>query len=485
MSKTNQHLKKVEYGDFQTPLELAKSVCEKLVSMGVLPDVIIEPTCGLGSFIEACSDHFPRARKIIGVEINPDYIQKVLEQKSQFQGNERIQLIHGDFFSFDWETTLPLDGSLLVIGNFPWVTNSQQGLMGGANLPNKKNIGNFNGMDALTGKSNFDISEWMLIQVANWFRSRRGYLAMLVKTSVARKFLNYLHIHQIPTLRSSLYLINTRKYFNASVEAALLFCEFDGISHWYECQVYENLTGPKIYTVGYRDGLIIRDLETFERLFPLYGKSQMKWRSGIKHDCAEVMELQKVGEQWINGLGETVRIETTFLYPLLKGSDIAHHRVESTNRYLIVPQKKIGEATHLIKTLAPKTWEYLHSHLRYFERRKSKIYKNSPPFSIFGVGDYTFAPYKVAICGLYKRLDFRLVRPIEGKPVVFDDTVYFVSFHSEEEALKAIDFLSSPAVQEFYSALIFWDEKRPIKSSLLNSLNWKELEKTSPQARLF
>ena len=32
-----------------------------------------------------------------------------------------------------------------------------------------------------------------------------------------------------------------------------------------------------------------------------------------------------------------------------------------------------------------------------FERRKSIIYKNKPRFSIFGIGDYAFAKYKVGI----------------------------------------------------------------------------------------
>lgn len=40
------HKAKVEYGDFQTPIELAERVCQKLIELGVNPDVIIEPTCG-------------------------------------------------------------------------------------------------------------------------------------------------------------------------------------------------------------------------------------------------------------------------------------------------------------------------------------------------------------------------------------------------------------------------------------------------------
>ena len=55
------HKAQIEYGDFQTPLELAQKVCQKLVELGVNPDVIVEPTCGVGNFIEAASASFPLA----------------------------------------------------------------------------------------------------------------------------------------------------------------------------------------------------------------------------------------------------------------------------------------------------------------------------------------------------------------------------------------------------------------------------------------
>jgi type I restriction-modification system DNA methylase subunit len=61
---------KVEYGDFQTPIELAELICHKLIELGVNPDAIIEPTCGVGNFIDASSRLFRSTDKILGVEIN-------------------------------------------------------------------------------------------------------------------------------------------------------------------------------------------------------------------------------------------------------------------------------------------------------------------------------------------------------------------------------------------------------------------------------
>ncbi|MBE9012959.1 SAM-dependent methyltransferase, partial [Pseudanabaenaceae cyanobacterium LEGE 13415] len=195
----------------------------------------------------------------------------------------------------------------------------------------------------------------------------------------------------------------------------------------------------------------------------------------IKHDCASILEFRKIGNAFVNKIGEVVELEETYVFPLLKGSDVAQGRVQTTDRYALVTQKFVGESTEEIREIAPKTWQYLESHIDEFNSRKSKIYQNSPKFSIFGVGSYTFAPWKIAICGLYKRLEFKLVGSILGKPAVFDDTVYLLSFEDQQAALKLYSFLSSPSAIEFYSSLIFWDEKRPIKSTILNSLDLEAL----------
>jgi hypothetical protein len=301
--KNSTQQTKIEYGDFQTPLELASLVCQKLRELGVSPHTIIEPTCGVGAFVEASAHAFPNAKKIVGIEVNEIYLGQIKKRKSAFPNSKRITLEQGNFFDFKWKELLKeVDGSILVIGNFPWVTNSQQGMIGGANLPEKLNFQNRNGFDAMTGKSNFDISEWMLIQVGDWLQKRKGVLAMLCKTSVARKFLHHLHAGKASVFHSAIYGIDAKKYFDASVEACLLFCEFKENSQNYDYDTYESLNALKPQRVGHRNGMTIRDLDTFEKFSNLYGNSELKWRSGIKHDCSEVMELKKQDGVLVNGL---------------------------------------------------------------------------------------------------------------------------------------------------------------------------------------
>jgi hypothetical protein len=116
-------------------------------------------------------------------------------------------------------------------------------------------------------------------------------------------------------------------------------------------------------------------------------------------------------------------------------------------------------------------WKYLEHYGSYFDSRKSSIYKNQSRFAMFGVGPYSFTPYKVAICGLYKKLVFTVVGPINGKPVMVDDTAYFLPCMNEDEARMLADVLNGLSAHQFFEARVFWDMKRPINKGLLQSLS--------------
>jgi hypothetical protein len=183
------------------------------------------------------------------------------------------------------------------------------------------------------------------------------------------------------------------------------------------------------------------------------------------------MELRKEGGRYRNGLGELVDLEDDYLYPMLKGSDLANGGANGRHRWMLVTQKSVGGDTRPIRAQAPKTWKYLQEHGEALDRRSSSIYRNRPRFSVFGVGGYAFAPWKVAIPGLYKRLRFTPVGGVAGKPTVFDDTSYFLSCQDEEEARLVASLLNSPAAREFFSAFIFWDAKRPLTVDVLKRLD--------------
>ena len=473
---TRKSIDKWQYGDFQTPVSLAEKVVQVLKeNHGINPDVIIEPTCGKGAFVLASYNEFKHSR-ILGFLINPEYVDAANSILEHPAATGCVSVVEADFFDTDWEEILSgLRGYFLIIGNPPWVTSSDLGILNSKNLPQKSNFQSRKGIEAITGSGNFDISEWMLLQHINWLSKREGTIAMLCKYAVARKVMRQIRKNVNHHFFGCIYPIDAEAYFCASVEACLFVLTTGHENVDYE--VYESLDSVNSSrTIGERDGFVVSNVKNYEKWRHLKGQDpRYIWRSGIKHDCAKIMEMEPVGEGYKNGLGEIIKCEKDCLYPLLKGSDVGNGRISSYRKVALVTQKTVGEDTSQIKMTAPETWKYLVEHREYLDRRRSSIYKNKPDFSVFGVGPYTFKQWKIVISGLYKRLKFSLVGPLDGKTVVFDDTVNFLSFDTEEEARFIYRLVTSVPAIEFLESMIFWDEKRPVTVEILRRLSLKEV----------
>lgn len=466
---------KVEFGDFQTPVELAREVCALLVRQAVEADLVVEPTCGVGAFLVAAAEIFPKAR-LHGWDINRGYVEQAERAMADAGAGTRATIGQQDFFSHNWEKELAgIPGRLLILGNLPWVTNATVSGMNGGNLPVKENFQGFRGIEAMTGKSNFDISEWMLIQLVKALRGRSATIAMLCKTGTARKLLRFAWQNDGRVAAASLHRIDAKKHFGAAVDACLMVVS-TGKAGPAEAKVFDELSAKRATTtLGLAGRDLVFDIRTYRRLKHLEGLCPYQWRSGVKHDCASVMELRRTNDNTLqNKLGEDVSIEPDYLFPLLKCSDLANGRIDP-ERFVVVTQRRVGEDTSGIAKKAPRTWCYLESHRSLFEARKSSIYNSRMPFALFGIGDYTFASWKVAVSGLHRVPRFALIGPVDEKPVLFDDTCYFLPFQDEHEARVVAEILNSEECKEFLTSLTFTDSKRPITVELLQRLNIRAL----------
>ena len=468
---------KAEYGDFQTPPGLAQAVCALLANHGERPAGLLEPTCGLGNFLFAGLDQFPSVQVALGADVNAEHLERARAVLQRRQDADRVKLTQANFFVTDWgRVASRLPEPILVLGNPPWVTSSHLGSLGSQNLPSKSNFQKHNGLDAVTGKANFDISEWMLIRLFEAMNGRRGTLAMLCKSSTARKALGYAWKNGIASEQSAIFCIDAGLHFDAAVDAVLLVTRFRPGAREKSAKVYRGLTEKCAdRVVGYEDDMLLADVEGYRRRKHLCGHDVLKWRSGIKHDCAKVMELRWEGDRYRNGFGQLIELESTYVYPMLKSSSVAKGATGNQVRVMLVPQKSVGEQTCSIEEQAPMTWAYLRKNAELLKKRGSSIYRKRPEFSIFGVGDYSFAPWKVAISGFYKRLEFVAVGPVGRKPVVLDDTSYFLPCDTEEQAVYLASLLNSPAARSFYNAFVFWDSKRPITADVLRRLSLRRL----------
>lgn len=468
-----------EFGDFQTPLPLALEVCRIIHGRLGEFDSVIEPTCGIGAFVRAAGEVFPRAG-LVGYEINESHLNQARAAVVEDHLESRVSLIRQDFFTANWTEILSAQsGRILVLGNPPWVTNAGVSALGGANVPAKDNFQGHRGIAARTGKANFDISEWMLIRLLEAAKGRTVTIAVLCKTATARKVLRHAWQKQAHLTKASVHQIDAAVHFGVSVDACLFVAEL-GEDGPHEAELFESLAAEhrhKRFGLAGQD--LVADLDAYERLRHLEGQSPYRWRSGIKHDCAPVMELTKVGDDLFqNQMGETVSLESAVVYPLLKSTPLFHGRL-TPERWVLVTQRRVGESTERLANEAPDAWRYLQSHADKFAARKSSIYQRGDAFALFGVGDYTFSSWKVAVSGLHRPPRFQVIAPLDGLPVMFDDTCYFTSVDSREEAELVAGVLNSEICAAFMQALTLPEAKRPVTSDLLHRLNFRELARES------
>jgi hypothetical protein len=53
-----------------------------------------------------------------------------------------------------------------------------------------------------------------------------------------------------------------------------------------------------------------------------------------------------------------------------------------------------------------------------------------------------------------------------------------LGFEIEKEAKRTLELLTTKDAKDFLDSLIFWDEKRPIKTGILNNLDLGSLEES-------
>jgi hypothetical protein len=467
-------------GDFQTPEELARLVWSTLESAQY--DLIIEPTFGTGAFLRTCPPEV--SATVLGWEIHREYYESTKQLLRKDPACSSFRLFHSDVF-----TARPSDinsqstSRVLVIGNPPWVTNSEQSSLGGQNTGTKRNLKELSGLDALTGKANFDISEAIILHLVELLADvRLAQFAFLGKFTVLRNLMRFLRVKRNVGC-FAFHRINASRYFGASVDAGLIkFQVGTSVNPSSNCVVLDGISGSFEREIGFVDSGLVYDLKAYrETLFherschPAY-----LWRQGVKHDLSAVFELTEIDGTLRNQLGDPVDVEREVLHRLYKSSDIFNGREP---RYLIpIYQRDLKDDLDDLPQRYPRLYAYLQQHREKFMARKSSIYRNKNPFALFGIGGYTYAPYKIAIGGLYSEPNFRLLS--KGTyPAIIDDTSYALTSNEADEAEYLLAVLNLESSRKFLKSISYSGDKRRFSKEVLGRLNIPHYSEVPPEVR--
>lgn len=466
---------RAEYGDFQTNQKLAIAVTEFLKINKINPKLVVEPTCGKGNFLIAALSSFSNIEKIVGVEIYKPYTWEtkfnllnhfIINPNSK---RPEIEIHHFSVFNFDFKTVTRefRNKDILILGNPPWVTNSKLSSLDSNNLPKKSNFKRHSGLDAITGKGNFDIGESITLMMFDAFQHTDGYFAFLLKNSVIKNVIFDQNQRKYAVSNFQKRTIDSKKEFDVSVEASLLFCQLNSKPE-FTCREFDFYKPDEpILDFGWINNKFVSNIDGYIHAQNIDGICPFEWRQGIKHDLSLIMEFEKETGGFINGYNQVIALEEDLIYGVLKSSDLKQMVVNQPRKFTIITQKKVGQDTSYIRQKFPKTFTYLESNKPLFDSRKSSIYHNKPDFSIFGIGDYSFLPYKISISGFYKTVSFSLVLPYQGKPLMLDDTCYLLGFDNINFAAYTLLLLNSDNTKEFLKSITFTDAKRTYTKEVL------------------
>jgi len=145
-------------------------------------------------------------------------------------------------------------------------------------------------------------------------------------------------------------------------------------------------------------------------------------------------------------------VEPDLLYPLLRGRDVQRWKAQPSACILMVqdPEKRRGYSEEWLQENYPRTYGYLKrfeevlrkraAFKRYFTRKdkNNRIVETGPFYSMFDVGPYTFAPWKVVWTRVANDITAAVVGHAnvagEPKPVVPIETATLVDFTDFTEA---------------------------------------------------
>jgi len=133
-------------------------------------------------------------------------------------------------------------------------------------------------------------------------------------------------------------------------------------------------------------------------------------------------------------------IEPDLLYPLLRGQDVQRWHAEPSLQIILAqnPETRVGWDEEWMKETLPKTYAYFkrfEEQLRHRSGYRKYFNADTDPFySMYNVGPYTLANYKVVWREQASFLTAAVVGRQDGKPVIPDHKLMLTPCNSENEA---------------------------------------------------
>jgi hypothetical protein len=478
-------------GEYYTPDWLAQFVLERIGYQG--EGRLLDPTCGSGTFLVLAYRLLKKQGRplenIVGIDVNP---LACLSAKANL-------LLSLDTWEAPLELPIYCADTLLnppqigkfdfIVGNPPWV--NWETLPPNYREQSKAlwlhyELFTHRGFDSILGKGKKDLALLLTYAVMDKYLVDGGKMAFILtqaalKSSGAaegfRRFKSKFQPQHVDDFS------RIRLFSGAETRPIVLYLGKGKI----EPLPYTLWNSPKPNIPDDASISIMQDFRRSDFLAEPIGKPGSAWLTGQPSALQALRKLRGKspytahagvytgganGVYWLEILGEesgflrvrnmpdTAKIavpqveglmEADFVFPLLRGRDVKRWQAIPTAHILVVqdPQKRMGYAENWLKQHYPYTYAYLTQFegiLRQRATLKRYFKSNAPFYSMFDVGDYSFAPYKVLWHGFGKReMAAAVVGTIQDKAIMSNQAMHpFIGLEGEDEAHYLAACLNSP-----------------------------------------
>ncbi|EJN61647.1 N-6 DNA methylase [Halogranum rubrum] len=209
------------------------------------------------------------------------------------------------------------------------------------------------------------------------------------------------------------------------------------------------------------------------------GACDYEIRHGVKDDAKAVFGLDR---------SQLASLEPDHVYPYLKSRHIVKYGLFGYDLQLVPMRQAIEDNEDELAAETPETYAYLRAHRDELMARSSTWFDEGPFYTLFGLGPYTWADYKVVWCRLGFKPHFVVVSTVDDpelgeKPVVPGDHCMFLATDDGEEAHYLCALLNSAPYQRCLLDVAS-SGKSSLSKTLVSQLSLPRYTGTDRQRRL-
>lgn len=520
-------------GEYYTPRGVAELAVDALAIGNVADASMLDPGCGSGVFLTVCIDRKLDAMNerppnevieiitdsVLGVDLNPVAIKtsklSYLLALAPILGSEGVETVDLPVFCTDAlglsdEEPITVGGVSppqveYLVGNPPWITwdRLSEDLKSQLRERYVDNLGLLphEGASARLGHSNDDLSiPFVWICIHRYLREG-GQASFVMKrdllTGPAGSVLRRLRVGDRPLSVTRIHDFAGLRPFGEQVgaDAAIYTIRADtdpsfpvGTTAW---------TGDgdvDFSTLAAVGGSLSQTETTVSPLDPedrtsawirgdiersALGTGAHEIRHGVKDDAEAVFSVDR------SRLDE---LDDGLVYPYIKSRHVVKYGLFGHELRLVPVRKANEDNESLLHEQYPATYEYLDSHRDQLAARSSSWLDDGPFYNIFGVGEYTWAPYKVVWCRLGFKPHFAVVSTVEDpdlgeRLVVPGDHYMFIGTDDEREAHALCALLNSAVYQKSLQGIAS-EGKSSLSKAVISELELPRYEEIPEGPRL-